>query len=94
MAGAVKLMSFQKIFPASVTILDGKIGVQITAFILGLCNGPGVTSYSLIIPFNFALWGGNQTAMNVIAIVLFSFAALCAAFLLAGLWTALKRKKQ
>ena len=63
-------------------------------FILGLCCGPSESSYALNIPFNFAKWGGNQTAMNVIAIVLFSLAALCAGFLIAGIVPELKRRKK
>ena len=63
-------------------------------FVLSLRYGPADTAYPLNIPFDFFQWGGNQTAMNVIAIVLFSFAALSAVFLLAGIAPELKRRKK
>ena len=63
-------------------------------FVLSLRYGPADTAYALNIPFDFSHWGGNQTAMNVIAIVLFSFAALSAAFLIAGIALELKRRKK
>lgn len=63
-------------------------------FVLSLRYGPADTAYALNIPFDFSHWGGNQTAMNVIAIVLFSFAALSAAFLIAGIALELKRRRK
>ena len=63
-------------------------------FVLSLRYGPADTAYALNIPFDFSHWGGNQTAKNVIAIVLFSFAALSAAFLIAGIALELKRRKK
>lgn len=41
--------------------------------------GPSINSYNFWLPFDFRVWGGNQTAINIIAITLFSLLAIAAA---------------
>lgn len=52
--------------------------------------GPSDNSWNLWLTFDFRVWGGNQTAINVIAIILFSLLAIAAALAGVGIW----RKKK
>lgn len=55
--------------------------------------GPSMNPYPLLIPFDFSSWGGNQTTMNVMAIIIFSLSALSSILAIAGVWRG-KRLKQ
>lgn len=53
--------------------------------------GPSINSYNFWLPFDFRVWGGSQTAINVIALILFSLLAIAA--VLAGVGIRCRKKK-
>lgn len=59
--------------------------------IMAFRYGPSLNRYSLWSSVDFSSWGGNQTAMNVIAIILLSFAALTVLFGVIGFF---RRKRR
>lgn len=58
--------------------------------IMTLEYGPAINSWELWLPYDFSKWGGNQTAINVFAIILFTLLAIAAALAGVGIW----RKKK